>query len=148
MQQSTQRQVITANAKIMSFMLFAIVIGFFTIGVASANAVGHQSGSWVNKDYKVHGEWSIEQRGDQRVIKFNDKFKTKKGPDLKVFLSPQTIDDVTGATATDGALLVSALTNNKGEQEYVLPEGVEITDYKSLLIHCEAFSVLWGGGEL
>jgi len=143
-----QHSIISTNAKIMSFMLSIVLIGFFTIGVASAEAMGHKSGGWVNKDYKIRGEWSVEQRGDTQVIKFNNKFKTKKGPDLKVFLSPQSINDVTGATATDGALLVSALTNNKGEQEYVLPKGVDVNDYQSLLIHCEAFSVLWGGGEL
>ncbi len=143
-----QQRIITTNIKIMSFILSAILLGFFTVAVAAAAPLDKSMGSWINKQYTVKGEWSIEQRGDQQVITFNEKFKTKKGPDLKVFLSKRSIKNVTGSNATEGSLLVSALKNNKGKQEYVLPAGIDASDYTSLLIHCEAYSVLWGGADL
>ena len=143
-----QQQVISANIKIMSFIVSVVLLGFFAIGVAAAAPLEGKSGAWVNKEYKIKGEWSIQQRGEQQVITLNKKFKTKKGPDLKIFLSKQSIKDVTGATATNDAVLVSALKNNKGEQEYVLPVGVDVSEFTSLLIHCEAYSVLWGGADL
>ena len=58
------------------------------------------------------------------------------------------MSQVTGKTATKDAILLSALENNSGAQEYVVPADVDISLFQSLLIHCEAYSVLWGGGKL
>jgi len=134
---------------VIGFMFTCLIFGFLAIGVAAnAAPLEHKSGSWVNKDYAIRGEWSIEQRDSQHVIIFNQNFKTKNGPDLKVFLSTQTIDNVNGKNATDNAQLVAVLKKNKGSQEYVLPANIDINNFKSLLIHCEAYSVLWGGANL
>jgi len=143
-----QHKSLSINAIVMSFMLSCLVFGFMAIGVAAAAPTDFKSGTWVNKDYKINGEWSLEKRGNQHVITVNDKFKTKKGPDLKVFLSPQTIDPANGKNATNGAVLIAELKKNNGSQEYVLPENFDISDFKSPLIHCEAYSVLWGGTNL
>lgn len=88
------------------------------------------------------------QEGGKTIIRFSDDFKTKKGPDLKIFLSPQTVGEVTGKTALDGAVTLGVLKSNKGTQDYVVPNGVSLANFSSVLIHCEAYSVLWGGGRL
>jgi len=106
------------------------------------------SGDFIKKQKSIKGSWEVVQRGDQTVIVFGENFKAKNGPDLKVFLSPQSVANVTGKTATNGAVLLGELTSTKGVQEYVLPAGVEISDFGSVLVHCEAYSVLWGGGDL
>ena len=127
-------------------MLSFFVLGILSIGTASAE--GAKNGTWVDKKYSINGGWSIEKQGEQHVIKFSDDFKTKGGPDLKVFLSPQTIESVTGRTATNDSIMVSVLQQTSGAQEYVLPANIDISQFKSLLIHCEAYSVLWGGANL
>jgi len=33
-------------------------------------------------------------------------------------------------------------------QEYEIPAGIDIADFASLLVHCEAYSVLWGGAAI
>jgi len=137
---------LTANKSIFDFILTCLVFGFLVVG--NASAMDAQSGSWTDKKYSVDGNWSIEKRGDQQVIVFDDSFNTKTGPDLKLFLSPASIDTVTGKNATEGSVLVSALKSNKGAQEYVIPADININDYQSLLIHCEQYSVLWGGTGL
>lgn len=128
------------------FMLPFLVLGFLSIGTASAE--DPKEGTWVDKKYSISGGWSIEKQGDQHVIKFSDDFKTKGGPDLKVFLSPQTIEDVTGKTATLDSIMIAILRQTSGAQEYVLPATIDVSQFKSLLIHCEAYSVLWGGANL
>jgi len=45
----------------------------------------------------------LDVSGDQTIIRFHNNFKTKKGPDLKVFLSKKSIKDVTGRNATQDA---------------------------------------------
>ena len=132
--------------RIVKLVLSSIVFAFLAVGVVSASDA--IEGSWTNKQYSINGSWSIAQRGDEQVITFSDDFSTKGGPDLKVFLSPKTIEEVTGKTATEGSALVSVLENIKGSQEYVIPAGIDLSDYKSLLIHCEEYSVLWGGADL
>lgn len=136
------------NAIVMSLALSFMALGAFTTTTATAATVEQNSGTWIKKSKAIKGGWSIEKRGDQHIISFNDKFKTKGGPDLKVFLSPQSIDKVTGKNATDGAELVAVLKSTKGSQEYVLPAHIDVSNFNSLLIHCEAYSVLWGGTNI
>jgi len=106
------------------------------------------SGEFIRKQKSIKGSWEIVQRGDQSIIVFGDDFRAKNGPDLKVFLSPKSVADVTGKTATNGAVLISTLSSTKGQQEYVIPAGVKLSDFESVLVHCEAYSVVWGGGDL
>ncbi len=143
-----QQRNLSVNAVLMSFMFSCLIFGFLAIGVAAASTIEAKSGGWVDKKYALNGEWSVEQRGDQQVISFNKSFKTKKGPDLKIFLSTQSIDNATGKNATENAVMLAPLKSNKGAQEYVLPADVDLNDFTSLLIHCEAYSVLWGGANL
>lgn len=100
------------------------------------------------KTYALKGAVTVEQRGEQTVLVFSDDFRTKKGPDLKVFLSKNAVSTATGTNATTDAVRLGALSSNKGAQEYVLPAGITLSDYASVLIHCEAFSKLWGGADL
>lgn len=106
------------------------------------------SGTFIKKKKKLKGAWEVVQRGDKTFIVFGDDFRAANGPDLKIFLSPKTVSDVTGKTAINGALNIGELKATKGAQEYEVPAGVNLADYSSVLVHCEAYSVLWGGGDL
>lgn len=105
-------------------------------------------GNFTKKRYTVHGSWEIVTLNGEKIIRFSDGFKTKNGPDLKVFLSPSKLDSLGKKTDVTNAVNIGVLKSNKGEQTYRLPEGVELSDYKSVLIHCEAYSVLWGGFDI
>ncbi len=133
--------------KIRNALMFA-VLAFFSVGTANfAHAEIAGQGSWVGKQKSIDGAWQIEKRNGQTVIRFSDGFNTNRGPDLKLFLSKRDISNVNGNNAADGVFL-SKLKNNQGFQEYVLPGNIDINDYASLLIHCESFSVLWGGTNI
>lgn len=140
----------TANKAASVRKLFAI------IAMAAMSLLAHTStyaevltqGGWVDKKYSINGGWEIVTKNNQTIIRLDSAFSTKGGPDLKLFLSKQSMSQVTGRTATQDAVFLSALKSNSGAQEYVVPASVNINDYQSLLIHCEAFSVLWGGGQL
>ncbi|MEL6824948.1 MAG: DM13 domain-containing protein [Pseudomonadota bacterium] len=106
------------------------------------------SGTFVKKKKKLKGAWEVVQRGDKTFIVFGEDFRAANGPDLKIFLSPQTVADVTGKTAVNGAINIGELKTTKGTQEYEVPAGVNLDDFNSVLVHCEAYSVLWGGGDL
>jgi len=116
--------------------------------IMTASAPAFSGQNFTKKKYKIKGQWSVVQENGRTIIRFSEDFKTKNGPDLKVFLSPQSVGDVTGRTALDGAVTLGVLKSNKGTQDYIVPNGVSLTNFSSVLIHCEAFSVLWGGGSL
>jgi len=104
---------------------------------------------FIKKRYTIHGSWNVRDANDgQTEITFSNDFKTKGGPDLKVYLSPKLIDGLDGKTALDGAVKIGVLKSNKGQQTYIVPADLNLSDYESVLIQCEAFSVLWGGFNL
>jgi len=106
------------------------------------------SGDFVRKSKKLKGSWTVEEREGKTVIVFADDFRAAKGPDLKIFLSPKSVSDATGKNAVDGAINIGELKQTKGGQVYEVPAGINLADYGSVLVHCEAYSVLWGGGDL
>ena len=105
-------------------------------------------GTFTKKRYSVKGEWEIVSVDGKPAIRFTDAFKTKNGPDLKVFLSPKPVGDLTGKTALDGAVGLGVLQSNKGGQTYTVPDGVTLADFSSVIVHCESYSVLWGGFDI
>ncbi|MEO1660939.1 MAG: DM13 domain-containing protein [Pseudomonadota bacterium] len=117
--------------------------------VSIEQQVNHQtSGDFVRKSKRLKGSWTVEQRGDKTFIVFSDDFRAANGPDLKIFLSPKSVSDATGKNAVDGSINIGELQKTKGTQEYEIPAGVNLSDFGSVLVHCEAYSVLWGGGDL
>lgn len=115
---------------------------------AVAEQVSKPSGTFQKKRYSIKGDWEIVKVNGKDAIRFSDNFKTKSGPDLKIFLSKSSVDTLSGKTVQNNAVKISVLKSNKGGQTYELPEGVSLDDYKSVLIHCEAYSVLWGGFDI
>ncbi|MEO0465301.1 MAG: DM13 domain-containing protein [Pseudomonadota bacterium] len=106
------------------------------------------SGDFVRKNKTLRGSYTVIERDGSTFIQFSDDFRASNGPDLKIFLSPNSIDTATGNNATDGSILLGELVKTRGVQEYEVPAGVNLADFGSVLVHCEAFSVLWGGSDL
>ena len=109
---------------------------------ASAYKV-ESSGGWRKKSFSVAGNWTVSSENGVTRIDLDNQFSTKNAPDLKIFLSPLSPDELTGRNATQGALLISPLQSNKGAQSYTVPAGTNLSRYKTILIHCEAYSKLW-----
>ena len=126
-------------------LVLAVVAAQNIVAPVSA---GDDSQGFVSKKYDIKGGWQLLEENGQTIIRFDESFATKGGPDLKIFLSPKSIKKVTGKTAVDGSLLLGVLESTNGTQDYIIPEGVSLDDYESILVHCQQFSVLWGGGNL
>ena len=105
-------------------------------------------GNWTKKNYSVSGEWSIVTKDDGTYVLLDEDFKTRSAPDLKIFLSKKRADDLTNRNATDGAVRVVKLKSAKGAQAYKLPADLDLSEFQSILIHCERFSKLWAVSAL
>lgn len=102
--------------------------------------------SWGNES--LTGDWVIVNDGEDNYLQLDDDFVAKKGPDVKVFLSPIESSEITGDNATHGSLFVKLLDNFKGATRIKIPRGTDISDYRSLVFHCEEYSKLWGKSPL
>lgn len=133
---------------LLSFALFLGPQALANDDAPSSSAVTKQ-GAFIKKRYRIKGGWEIATNRDgQTVIHFDDDFKTKGGPDLKVFLSQTPVEQLSGVTAINSAVKLSVLKSNRGRQSYIVPDDIDVADYSSVIIHCEAYSVLWGGFDI
>lgn len=110
--------------------------------------ISHSGSLWVKASNKVEGLYTIERRNDGTYVVLGSDFKTKSGPDLKLVLSPLAADKVKGKTALNGSLNLGLLKSNTGKQAFRVPEGTDLTRYRSVLIHCEQYTKLWSAAPL
>ena len=101
------------------------------------------SGTFVGVNDGIHNA-----EGFARVLPLDEgsqilrleNFKTTNGPDLYVYLS-------TDENASDFVNL-GRLKANNGNQNYEIPDDVDLEKYDQVLIWCKSFSVLFGSAEL
>lgn len=124
-----------------------LALGLLATGLWAAGSVLHQ-GTWTAKGFAIEGQWKIVDDGGKRFVELDEGFRTKNAPDLKIFLSPKPLGQITSANATQQAVLVAELTSHRGAQRYAIPAGTDLSQFRSLIIHCEKYSKLWGGAAL
>jgi hypothetical protein len=101
------------------------------------------AGTFVGVNDGIHNA-----EGQAKVIKLSDgtnfvrleDFRSTNGPDLYVYLS-------TDKSNSDFVNL-GRLKGNVGNQNYEIPQGTDLSRYDTVLIWCQAFSVLFGSAEL
>lgn len=89
----------------------------------------------------------VETAGGIGILRFTD-FRVTNGPDLKVWLvKAADIKESADVTASEWISL-GPLKGNIGDQNYVLPEGTDLAAYRSVVIWCEQFGVLFSPAGL
>jgi hypothetical protein len=129
------------------FRRFFIIGGLLLLpAIAFAGDVDEKP--FVKKRYSIEGSAKIESSPGSIQLVFSDDFKTKNGPDLKVYLSKIPLSDLSEKEVDGDAVRISVLKSHRGAQSYTIPSNLDISDYQSVVIQCEAYSVLWGGFDL
>ena len=120
------------------------------VQVAQAEAtVLYEGSDWVKKSRKVQGAWRIIEEADgSMVLELADDFKTSGAPDLKIYLSTLSADEVASATAEAEGVLIAPLDSTRGAQRYDLPSDIDLADFQSLIIHCRQYTKLWAASPL
>ncbi|MGI9237863.1 MAG: DM13 domain-containing protein [Woeseiaceae bacterium] len=108
------------------------------------------SGQFVDADaiHKGSGRATLYALGDDRhLVRFED-FRTTNGPALVVYLAKHP-DPTQASHVEDGGFLsLGKLKGNVGNQNYVIPEGTDISEFNSVVIWCELFGVLFSPAAL
>ena len=114
-----------------------------------ASNVVVKSGSFRDGDsfHKGAGTAAIYRLADgQQVLRFED-FKVTNGPDLRVLLvehpNPEGRGDVDA-----GYEELGKLKGNIGNQNYTIPDGIDVGEYGSIVIYCKPFQVVFSVASL
>jgi hypothetical protein len=83
----------------------------------------------------------------KRVLRLTD-FETDNGPDLHVRLIAADDAKDTASAAKAEFVELAKLKGNKGNQNYDLPENVDLSKYRVVSIWCNRFSVNFAAAQL
>jgi len=107
-----------------------------------------QFGGAIDPVHHADGVASIYRLADgQRVLRL-ENFKSTNGPNLYVYLSGTASPRNTAQLGAAGEFAVAPLKANIGNQNYVLPAGLDLSKFKSVVIYCRQFHVVFGSAPL
>jgi hypothetical protein len=105
-------------------------------------------GEFHKADKAGSGTATIYQLADgKRVLRLTD-FSVDNGPDLHVRLIAADDAKDTASVAKTDHVELGKLKGNKGNQNYDLPENVDLSKYKVVSIWCNRFSVNFAAAPL
>ena len=105
------------------------------------------SGQFKGYAHETEGTAAIYGIEDKRVLRLTN-FKTSNGPDVHVYLvaAPNVQDDATVKTA--GFVDLGSMKGNVGDQNYDVPDTLDLRKYRAVTIWCKRFSINFGTAPL
>jgi len=112
-------------SKLMAIIMFSALLAI------PAHA---DSGSFIGTEgERVSGNAVVSGK----EVKLSKNFKTTSGPDLYVYLGNDKPTKIVGK-----------LKKNSGSQTYELPDGIDLSDYSAVFIHCKKYNHTFGRADL
>lgn len=117
---------------------------------AAGNVVKLKTGSFQDADsfHKGSGQATIFRGPDgSRLLRLEDLSVTN-GPDLHVILTPHPNPTSRGDVHTSGYIDLGKVKGNRGNQNYPVPDNVDIDSQGSVVIYCAPFHVIFSVASL
>ena len=107
-------------------------------------------GEFMDADsiHKGSGTAIIYRGPDGSLLLRLENFSVTNGPDLHVYLSPHPNPTRGGQVRTAGSVDLGELKGNRGNQNYPIPAGVDVSTVNSVVIYCKPFSVVFSVAPL
>lgn len=117
---------------------------------ASSGPLRLASGTFGEIDaiHRGSGEGVLYELGAGEHLLRLEGFEVTNGPDLYVYLSAHPAPRSSEQLHEGGALEVARLKGNLGNQNYELPADFDPALYRSVVIYCKQFSVIFTTAEL
>ncbi len=106
------------------------------------------SGRFHSNAHETKGLATIYRLEDGRRVLRLTEFSTSNGPDVRVYLVAAEDVQEEDAAKRAGVVDLGALKGNIGDQNYAVPEGLDLTKYRAVSIWCRRFSVNFGAAPL
>jgi hypothetical protein len=106
------------------------------------------TGEFIDLAHRGSGTASIIELEDgSRLLRF-ESLDIDNGPDLRVILSTSPLVDDDSAYDDGEFLDLGDLKGNKGNQNYEIPDDVDIDDYATVAIWCRRFNVTFNAAPI
>lgn len=89
----------------------------------------------------------IELEDGSRIIRF-ENLDVSNGPDLRVILSRSGLVDDRDAYHLDGFIDIGELKGNQGNQNYEIPDDVDLSEFATVAIFCIRFNYTFNAATI
>lgn len=116
-----------------------------------ARAVQLAEGSLISHEHATSGTVRIVEQPDGVRVLTLENLDTSNGPDVHVWLSAADVVEGTGGWFTAGSaahLDLGLIKGNQGNQVYRIPDGADLSKYRSVDLWCVQFAVSFGAAQL
>jgi len=109
-----------------------------SVGASVSRALA--SGQFHSVAHETHGTATIQDVGGGRRVLRLSEFTTSNGPDVRVYLvaAPDAKDNETVTKA--GFVELGKLKGNQGDQNYDVPDNLDLSRYRAVTIWCHRFN--------
>jgi hypothetical protein len=101
-------------------------------------------GTFEDGEHGTSGTAVVRHLADGRTVLRLQDLDTSDGPDLHVWITDRPSGGSWGSYDDGRYVKLGALKANRGNQNYVIPAGAELTGLTSVVIWCDRFDVAFG----
>lgn len=113
---------------------------FPTASAATAQPAALAAGEFHTVAHETKGKATVYQLPDGRKTLRLTDFQTSNGPDVVVYLVAANDANDSDTVKQAGFLLLGSLKGNIGDQNYDVPQDVDLSKYRAVTIWCRRFS--------
>jgi hypothetical protein len=108
------------------------------------------TGTFHGKVHNTSGRATVYQQKDGALLLRLTGFKTSNGPDVHVILvaAKDAADDANFLKSNTERVELGKLKGNKGDQNYTIPAGTDLSKFQTVSIYCERFDANFGAAPL
>ena len=121
-----------------------------TMPATMVSARRTSTGSFRDADrfHNGSGSATIYAISDDEYLLRVEEFRVTNGPALHVLLSAHPDPRSRSEVKDDGYIDLGKLKGNVGNQNYPVPAGVDVSQYRSVVIYCKPFQVIFSVAPL
>ncbi len=116
-----------------------------TVAIETTAASVLASGDFQKSEHPTSGNAQIVMQNGKKYLKLDSSFQSDSGPDLFVILHRQASPKSYGKA---DYVNLGRLKKVSGQQMYSIPSGVNIGNFKSVVIWCKKFNATFGFAPL
>lgn len=106
------------------------------------------TGAFHSNAHETKGQATIYRLVDGRLVLRLTEFETSNGPDVQIYLVAASDVNDNETVTRAGFVSLGAMKGNRGDQNYDIPAGIDLTQYRAVTVWCRRFSVNFGTAPL
>jgi len=105
-------------------------------------------GTFRNGEHRTTGTALLLKLADGRTFVRLQDLDTSNGPDVRIWLSAADAQASDGIVHSSEYVDLGGLKANHGNQNYLVPTGTDLPSFRSVVVWCRRFEVVFGASPL